>query len=777
MARTAQLVEVGKRKIELSNLQKVLFPEDHILKAEIIQYYLKIAPTVLTHVKGRALSLVRFPDGVTGERFFQKNLPDWTPGWLEQAALGAEEKKINYVVASEEASLVWLANLACLELHQYHSRKPHFDKPDYIVWDIDPPENCAFERVVEIALNLRDSIEGFGYHPFVKTTGGKGLHIVVPIEPRWDFHTAFEAAQDIAKPFVEKHKQTTTLHIKKEARKGRVLVDIYRNRSSQSIVSPYSIRGFAGAPVSMPLNWTELENVRDPKVYNINTALEKVINGGDAWEGFGAYAAHLHTKRKPKKQVKEVKPGRTYKTPGKLETYGKKRTFEKTPEPRAELAGGDGNGFVVHRHHASRLHYDLRLEQDGTLKSWAVPRGLPPRPGIKRLAVAVEDHPMKYLTFEGEIPKGEYGGGMMWIYALGKYEITKQKKDGFYFRLQSPQLNAEYRIYHTQDKNWLVERVDTPQVNWAQEEIKPMLAQSRKEPPDSSDYIYELKWDGIRALISLDEGEIRIRSRNQKDITKQFPELVIPEQAFRATSALFDGEIVCLEEDGRPSFKNVINRMHQRSEGAIERARAKHPAVCYVYDCLCLDGRAIVNEPLLRRREWMADAIRKDTPYRVSEVITEGKEFFEAAKQMGLEGIMAKDRTSKYLPGKRSSTWLKIKTRQTADCLIIGYTKGKGSREALFGALQIAENNGTGLEYRGKVGTGFDAKSMKTVFSELKKIKKAERPIEEKPVDDAKTIWIEPKLYCEIEYASITPNATFREPVFVRLRPDLMEEN
>ncbi len=776
MARTSQLVQIGKRKIELSNLEKVLFPDDGILKAEIIQYYLKIAPTLLTHAKGRAISLIRFPDGITGERFFQKNLPHWTPDWIEQAPLGEADKKINYILATEEASLVWLANLACLELHQYHSRKPHFDKPDYFVFDLDPPEGGHFETVVEIALNLKKPIESLGYHPFVKTTGGKGLHIVVPLEPKWDFHTAFEAAQDIAKPFVEKYSRTTTLHIKKEARKGKVLVDIYRNRSSQSIVSPYSIRGVPGAPVSMPLQWNELENVHDPKVFNLHTSLEKLLSEGDAWEGFGAYAVQLHTKRQAKKNIKDVQAARTYKTPEQLEDYEKKRKFNKTSEPHPEFAGGDGNGFVVHRHHASRLHYDLRLEQDGTLKSWAVPRGMPPRPGIKRLAVHVEDHPMKYLTFEGEIPKGEYGGGMMWIYALGKYEITKEKKDGFYFRLQSPQLNAEYRIYNTKGKDWLLERLDSSQINWTQDEIEPMLASSQSQPPTSGDYIYEVKWDGIRGLISLDEGEIKIRSRNQKDLTKKFPELAIPDQAFRATSALFDAEIVCLEESGLPIFENVIHRMHQRSEGGIERARAKYPAVCYVYDCLYLDGRPLVNEPLVRRREWLADAIRKDTPYRVSEVVEEGKAFFEAAKQMGLEGIMAKVRDSKYLPGKRSTSWLKIKARQTADCVIIGYTQGKGNREKLFGALHIAYNNGNGLQYGGKVGTGFDTKMMKSVFAEVKKIKEAPRAVEEKPIDDAKTVWIEPRLFCEIEYASMTPNATYREPVFVRLRPDLTTE-
>jgi len=432
---------------------------------------------------------------------------------------------------------------------------------------------------------------------------------------------------------------------------------------------------------------------------------------------------------------------------------------------------------VVHRHHASRLHYDLRLEQNGVLKSWAVPKGLPPRPGIMRLAVNVEDHPLEYIHFEGAIPKGEYGGGMMWKFAQGRYEITKEKKGGFYFRLQSRELNAEYRAHHTKENQWLLERVDTPQTDWLRDPIEPMLARTAEKLPDSPDYLYEVKWDGIRAIVSLDEGQIRIHGRNRMEFTKQFPELLVPETAFRATSGLFDGEIVCLEPDGRPNFKNVIHRMQQSTEGGIERARAKTPAVCYLFDCLYLDGRAIVNEPLTRRREWLADAIKKDSAYRVSEMVDEGPAFFEAVKEMGLEGLMAKQRNSTYQPGKRSDAWLKIKTRQTTECLIIGYTQGKGDRQASFGALHLAHADGEGLKYIGKVGSGFDDQSIKAVFAELEKLTRIKRPVKEKPLDDARSVWVDPRLICEVSFASWTADGLLREPVFVRLRPDLAGES
>ena len=771
-SRTSQIAQVGKRKLELSNLKKVLFPDDGIVKAELIEYYLKIAPTILAHVKGRPLSLVRYPDGIAGESFFQKNTPKWAPDWLEHVTLG--EQQNDYVLATEEASLVWLANLACIELHQMHVRAPHFDKPDYIAYDFDPPENFTFPNVAELALEFKEHLEGFGYYPFVKTTGRKGLHVVTPIEPKWEFHQAFEAAKAIAQPFVDSHLSSMTLQIKKEHRKGKVLLDIYRNRQSQTIVSAYSARGLAGAPVSTPLRWEELESIESPKVFDLRNVPERVIQNGDPWEALAAYATPIHTERKPAETLKKtLEAARTYKTPQQLEDYSKKRSFEKTPEPPPAEIMGTGSSFVVHRHHASRLHYDLRLEQKGILKSWAVPKGLPPRPGIMRLAVSVEDHPLEYVNFEGAIPKGEYGGGMMWKFAQGRYEITKEKEDGFYFRLQSRELNAEYRAIHTKENQWLLQRLDNPQTDWLRAPIEPMLARPVLKPPDSKDYLYEVKWDGIRAVIALDEGEIRIHGRKRLDVTKQFPELVIPDQAFRASSAVFDGEIVCLDTAGKPDFAKVIHRMQQTTEGGIERARNNHPVVCYLFDCLYLDGRPIVNEPFTRRREWLEDAIRKGSTYRLSETVEDGAGLFEAVKQMGLEGIMAKQRNGAYLLGKRSDSWLKIKAKQTIECVIIGYTKGTGDREPTFGALHIAEAKGDELKYVGKVGSGFDERSLKAVAAELKQLTTTKRPIKERVLDESQTIWVELKLICEVQFVSVTKDGLLREPVFVRLRPDL----
>ena len=767
-----QWAQVGKRKVELSNLDKVLFPDDHVVKAEVIQYYLKIAPTLLNHINGRALTLIRFPDGIYEESFYQKNRPQWAPEWIEFVVLGKEKK--DYILATEPASLVWLANLASLELHQLHSRKPHYDLPDYMVFDLDPPEGYDFRNVVDTALELKAHLEPFGYTPFAKTTGGKGIHVCCPIEPKWDFHTVFEAAQDLAKSFVDNRSKTLTLHLKKEARKGRMLVDIFRIRSGQSIVSPYSLRGRKGAPVSMPLTWDDLAMTESPLVYNIHSAIEKVVADGDAWEGFEAYAVEIHTHRKTKVvKSKKLPASKKHKSPEQLEAYSKKRDFEKTPEPEARVIDESGHNFVIHRHHASRLHYDLRLEQDGVLKSWAVPKGLPPYPGVKRLAVQTEDHPKEYLTFDGQIPKGQYGAGDMWIYAFGRYQITKEKKDGFYFRLSSKELSGEYRMHRMKEKEWLLERVDNPQVDYLHDSILPMLAGNADKPPEGDDYIYELKWDGIRVLVALEDGQVTLHTRKRIEVTNQFPELLAGDKAFRATNGLFDAEIVSLDEAGKPVFKKVIHRMMSSGETNITKLSKSAPVYCYIFDCLYLDGRPLINEPLLKRRAWLKDVLRHDTAYRLSDVVEDGEGLFEAARQHELEGIIAKQITSKYFPGKRSDYWLKIKVRQTVEVLVIGYTKGKGNRENVFGALHIAEREDGILAYRGKVGTGFDDDTMKSVYKQLKKLKEVKKPIQEKPIGDNVTTWVEDKLYIEISYAKFTPDKMYREPVFLRMRPDL----
>ena len=751
--------------MDLSNLDKPLYPDDGIVKAEVIKYYLELAPTILAHLKGRPLSMVRFPDGIHGQQFFQKNRPEWAPDWVDYIRLGGDRKK-EYVVATEEAVLVWLANMACLEIHQMHSTSANPDLPDYIVYDLDPPDDIDFNELKDIAFNMREYLEQHGYHTFVKTTGGVGLHVLTPIEAKYSFDQVFDTAKKLMQPFITRN-PNTTLHIKKDARKGRVLVDIYRNRTSQTIISAYSLRGRKGGTVAAPVTWEYLEDLSATSDMNIHTTPDMVLTNGDAWESIRAWAVPLHTDRKTSKAT-VLPTNKKHKSPAQLEEYERKRDFSKTQEPEPIPDDGGGNRFVIQRHHASHLHYDLRLEKEGVLLSWAVPRGMPPVPGVKRLAVRTEDHPLKYLTFEGKIPKAEYGGGMMWIYANGRYEITKKKKNGFYFRLSGKLINGEYRIHLMKGKEWLLERVDTPQHNLLSGFTKPMLADVLKKPPRGN-FLYEVKWDGIRAIFLLNEGELTIYSRSGNDITNKFPELNDTQQAFRVNNGVFDGEIVCLDKNGKADFKKVIRRLMTRRSIDVEHLSKRSPAYTYLFDCLYLDGRPLIKDPLLRRRSWLQDSIRSETNFRISEIVEDGEALFEAARALGVEGIMAKDPEGKYNPGRRSDAWYKIKVKHTLDCTIIGYTKTDSDRKAYFGALQLAEKTENGWIYRGLVGTGFDDFMLKYLKNEMDKLVSGEKPVAVKTHKEKLTIWIQPTINGEVEFSMCINEGNLHELGFNKL--------
>ncbi|HNR06573.1 MAG TPA: non-homologous end-joining DNA ligase [Saprospiraceae bacterium] len=766
---------VGKRILKLSNLEKAIYKQEGILKAEVIQYYLQVAPTLLKYIRGRPLSLIRYPDGIEGEAFYQKNRPDWTPEWIDSIELGKEKK--NYLLAEEEATLVWIANLAGLELHMATCKKPEYNKPDLLVFDLDPPEEGWWDKTKGIALALRQFLSRYDYTAFVKTSGNKGLHLFVPIEPDHPYEVVIEVLKNLTREFAALHPDLCTLNIRKNQRTDKLFIDIQRNHASQTIIAPYSLRGKPGAPVSMPVDWNALDQLESAKAWSIHNAMEQISRHGDAWDGFYSLAVKLHPFRPVQAKPRAHNPeGSKHKSPEQLARYKQKRDFAKSPEPAVSDADEytSPNAFVIHRHHASRLHYDLRLQLDGVLRCWAVPRGMPDQPGIKRMAVETEPHPVQYLTFEGIIPKGEYGGGAMWIFARGRFEITKQKKDGFYFRLYSPELEGEFRMHNLKEKEWLLERVDRAQ--WDRNTyIPPMLASAAQDLPVAEhQFQYEIKWDGIRVGLQIQEDGLKIFSRSGRDITAQFPEISQAREHLNANVAVLDAEIVCLDGQGKPVFKDVISRMHA-GQMAIEALRKQKPACCYLFDVMYLDGRPLLKEPLLRRQEWLKDILKVKNTYRISDVFADGRQLKMAAERLGLEGIMAKKKDSLYTPGRRSTDWIKIKFRNTMDCYIVGFTAGKGDREPLFGALQLLSRNEDGSwVYRGRVGTGFDSALMKTIRKEILEPSRVhKKPVGLTMEEEKNTTWVEPEHICEIQYASITSNKTLREPVFIQLKPDL----
>ncbi len=778
MPKKAVYTNVGDRKLKLTNLEKVLYPQAHIVKAELIEYYAKIAPTMLPYVSGRPLSFVRFPDGIDQHRFFQKDRPSWTPEWIQSVQLSQATDEKNYLIAEENASLVWMANMACLELHCMQVDKFNLHKPDYFVFDLDPPEEAGFELVKDIAQQLKPFLESYGYTPYLKTSGGKGLHIICPIHAKWTIETVVNTAKALAKEFQKKNKATTTLHIQKNARKGRLLLDIYRNHKGQTTVAAYSTRGKPNAPVSMPIHWNFLEKLEASNQFTIRNTFAFIDEYGLPWKDWKTTAVDLHTEKIATPPPHQ--PSKSTTDNDLLKSYEAKRDFTKTPEPNLKASSNSNTAndqFVVHLHDATNLHFDLRLQADGVLYSWAIPKGIPAKVGIKRLAIQTEPHPIQYLDFEGIIPKEAYGGGEMWVFARGSYLTKNKKNTKWTFTLNSKNLSGDYTIYRLKEDQWLLEKKSSSAKPALTEKLPvPMLAESSKKLNLQPNYVYEIKWDGIRVLIIKEADTIKIKSRSGRDITVHFPEIVKDADQLKTESGIFDGEIVCVDAEGKPDFAKVISRMHSRGTDNILKKSKSNPAYAYLFDCLHFGGINICNEPLWKRKAWLKAALKKGKHYRFSEAIDDGQELWEAAKKMGLEGIMLKNKNAPYEPGKRCSHWIKIKFRNTQDYHIIGYTDGEGDRIKLFGALHVVEMVNDKMIYRGKVGSGFNQESMQHILLLLKQQGKSKKPIKDKIDEERKSHWINPGLVCEIEYASMTKNGTLREPVFLRLREDLFTE-
>jgi bifunctional non-homologous end joining protein LigD len=459
----------------------------------------------------------------------------------------------------------------------------------------------------------------------------------------------------------------------------------------------------------------------------------------------------------------------------KLSEYKRKRDPKKTPEPFGAKKGKTKDPiFVVQRHDATRLHYDFRLEKDGALLSWAVPKGVPLEPGQQHLAVHVEDHPLEYATFEGEIPKGQYGGGTVEIWDNGTYELLEEKKNGgLTVRLHGKKLEGTWTLVPAHlggnEKNWLIlrKRDDAaPAPKRSGQTYKPMLATLAADVPRGVGWTFEVKWDGYRAIATESGGDTTLTSRNGNDLTARFLNVAkeIP-KAVKTPDCVLDGEVCALDESGRSSFS------------AMQQGKAGTPIVYYVFDVLEIEGESVVDLPLVERRKLLEGLLdRRNKIVRLSEMFDEGEALLDAAKQQQLEGIMAKRLDSKYLPGRRTRDWLKIKTHSEQEFVVVGYTKGTGRRASSFGALVLGYYVSNELVYAGNVGTGFNSKEIEKLLDKLRPLRRATPPFREVPkmpkVRKNDVIWVEPKLVAEVEFAEWTHDGRLRAPSYKGLRED-----
>ena len=662
--------EVDGNKIKLSNLDKLIYPYAGIIKAEIIQYYKEVAPFILKYIKNRPLTLIRFPDGIEGTKFYAKDKPKWAPQWINSARISDDDN--DYILASRTSDMIWLSNLAALEIHPMQIQAPNFDYPDHFIFDLDPSPGFGFQKLKEIAFELKEFLNEYNYYPFIKTSGSKGLHIYVPILQKYNHDIFIERIKSLAKAFIAKFPDTCTLRINKEKRVGKVLIDIYRNHRSNSCIAPYSLRAKPHAPVSMPIYWSELEGIESAQHFKMQDVLLRLKSTPDAWEDFYKHSVPLHDQE-------VVHTLRNEKA--NLGLYDSKRDFKKTSEPISEVVSGNNDQFVIQLHDASNLHFDLRLEYNGVLLSWAIPKALPSGTEEKRLAIKTEDHPIKYLDFEGKIPKAEYGGGEMWVFDRGTYILHKYEQKKISFTLKGKYFRASYMLINTRENQWLLSLDGKSELRKVATDFQPMLAGMRSKVPSGTKYIYEVKWDGIRALLHLKNGVLKITSRSGSDLSKQFPEFHA-EIPIDAQEAILDGEIVVLNESGVSDFPQVISRLHTKGKLSIEKIAKHKKAVFYAFDLLFLDGRQVYQEAFTRRRDWLKVIVKKGQTYRISDVFEDGTALFSAGKAMGLEGIMAKVKDARYFPGERSDNWIKVKYRENLEASIIGYTAGSGERSS-----------------------------------------------------------------------------------------------
>lgn len=510
---------------------------------------------------------------------------------------------------------------------------------------------------------------------------------------------------------------------------------------------------------------------------------------------------------------------------GKLEEYRRKRRFERTPEPAGAAAPPAGRQFVVQKHAARRMHYDLRLEIEGVLKSWAVPKGPTLNPSEKRLAVMTEDHPLEYAGFEGLIPEGHYGAGPVMVWDRGLYEVlgeldaARQLARGeIKFALYGEKLRGGFalvKLRHSEKGNeWLlIKHKDAAEPAWQIDahdgsvltgrtlpeiaaeaapkrapspilpeelagarkasmpaRLEPMLAGTAAQPFSDPAWAFEIKWDGVRALAWVRDARLELRSRTGRLITPQYPELAGLPGRLLAREAILDGEVVLLDEHGRSDFERLQERMHNASPSPAQVAKA--PVTCYVFDLLYCDGYDLRAAPLLQRKELLRRRLRPDERIRYCDhQLEHGRELFELARAHGLEGMVAKRGESPYTSG-RTAAWLKLKSRDELDGVVAGWTEPRGAREHL-GALLVGLYDGRRLVFVGHVGSGFDQKTLRKLIERLRAGAAARCPFASVPETNEKAFWARPHLVARIAYSGWTQEQRLRHPVFLGLRDDV----
>lgn len=790
MAASGQVVQIDGRRLRVTNLEKIVYPDTGTTKGEILAYYTQIAPVMLPHLRGRPVTRKRWVDGVgtadaPAQSFFTKQLEQGAPDWVRRMPIEHSDGTKDYPLADDVATLAWFAQIAALELHVPQWRFTHSGgrgKPDRLVLDLDPGPGVGLAECAEVARVARGILSGMGLEPMPVTSGSKGIHLYARL-PTTDDGTGRQTsdevsavAKELARLIEADHPDLVISTMAKSARGGKVFIDWSQNNGSKTTIAPYSLRGRSRPWVAAPRTWEELD---DPELRHLEFA--EVLERTDA--GLDPLAA-----------LAPPSPA--------LAAYLAKRDAAKTPEPMpstAYVAAGGEPRFVIQEHHASSLHYDLRIERDGVLISWAVPKGIPESTDRNHLAVMTEPHPLEYLDFEGEIPRGEYGAGSMTVWDTGTVTLEKWRDDeviGTFTgqpggRLGSARLALIRTGGEGEKSQWLLHRMKESSARAAPRRPASQTIVDDEPPPTSfspmlaesgtpglargSDAWAEIKWDGIRAIGTWADGRFTLRARSGTDITARYPELTADGAPhLPAADAVVDGEIVAFDAQGRPSFTRLQNRMHLTRGREIEREVVRTPITYMLFDLMRLDGHDLTRMPLRQRRELLEQlASDLDAPIQVPPVFDDVDAAVRMSRQHGLEGVVTKDPESVYRPGARSTDWLKLKNTRMQEVVIIGIRPGQGNRRDGIGSLLLAVSDDDALRYVGRVGTGLTDRMLRDLTARLEPLRVDEPPVDDVPATDASdALWVRPELVGEVEFSEWTPGGILRHSRWRGLRPD-----
>jgi len=724
--------------VQLTNPDKVLYPDGQVTKSQIFDYYLAVADAMLPHIAGRPVTRKRWPNGVETESFFEKHLASSAPDWLDRGAIVHRGGTTVYPIVDSAEGLAWIAQQAALEVHvpQWRFVGGVPGPATRIVLDLDPGEGVTMAALCEVAREVRDLMADLELTTYPLTSGSKGLHLYVPLTKPVSSRGASAVAKRIAQQLESTMSGLVTATMTRKERAGKIFLDWSQNSAAKTTVAPYSLRGRDEPTVAAPRSWDELDDP-DLRQLRFDEVLARLASDGDLLAGLDGDVP----------------------VADRLTTYRSMRDPTRTPEPvpAAAPTADVGNRFVIQEHHARRLHYDFRLERDGVLVSWAVPKNLPQTATVNHLAVHTEDHPLEYIGFEGDIPKGEYGGGHVSVWDSGTYTAEKFRDTGengeVIVDLRGDKVSGRYVLIQTDGKNWLLRRMkDQPP--------QPMLAVAGSVGSLSPDeWAFEGKWDGYRLLIDSDHGRRRLFSRSGRDVTTEFPQLSSLAADLADHHVVLDGEVVALR-DGAPSFAAMQNR---GPDSHIE---------FWAFDMLELDGRSLLRAKY-RDRRALLETLATGGGLVVPGLLP-GEQALEEAARRGLEGVVAKRWDSIYRPGDRSLAWIKDKFWRTQEVVIGGWRAGEGGRTSGIGALLVGVPDVGGLRFVGRVGTGFTDKMLDGLRDTLQPLRVSESPFTTtlSALDGRGATFVRPELVGEVRYSERTPDGRLRQPSWRGLRPD-----